>query len=126
MESAVKALVHLAGRQREPKGHDISRLCAQLVEPYHEEVIALIGPVGADKLTRWRQYSRYSPARLSREPLTPEFVRDMAEVARKMAAYTVERFGDGMVEAALVGQAVATVEHRLNRYDLETGTRLSG
>ena len=92
--AAVKALVHLAGRQRELTGHDIGRLCAQLVEPYRGEVVDIIGSVGPDKLTLWHQYSRYSPAGPPRDPLTPEFVRDMAEVARKVAAYTVEQFGE--------------------------------
>ena len=69
VESAIKALVHAAGRQRELRGHDIGDLSAKLVEPYRAEINARLSLVGADELTRWHEDSRYTPDQPG-EPLT--------------------------------------------------------
>ena len=46
VESASKALTHVAGRLREIRGHDVEDLIAKLVEPYRAEVSAMLS-VGA-------------------------------------------------------------------------------
>ena len=125
VESAIKALVHLAGRQRELRGHDIGKLCSELVEPYRGEVDARIASVGAEQLTRWHEYSRYTPDQPARQPLSGELVRSMAEVACKVAVYTVEQLDDEPLDAIRVRRAATAAERRVNGYDLETGLPLS-
>ena len=122
VESAMKALVHLAGRRRELRGHDIGKLCSELVEPYRSEVGARIATVGAETFTRWHEYSRYAPDQPAREPLTGQLVRAMAEVACGVAIYTVEQIDASRPEALRVQQAATAVVDRLRGYDLETGT----
>ena len=51
VESAIKALIHLAGHPRELRGHDIGKLCSQLVEPDRSAVASRIAAVGSDRLT---------------------------------------------------------------------------
>ena len=120
VESAIKALVHAAGRRRELRGHSIGDLCARLVEPYRGEINARLALVGADELTRWHEDSRYTPDQPT-EPPTSERVRTLAEVACKVASYTVEQLGESVHQAPRVQRAAAALERRLNGYDLETG-----
>ena len=124
VESAIKALVHAAGRQRELRGHDIGDLCAKLVEPYRAEINARLSLVGAAELTRWHEDSRYTPDQPG-EPLTSDQVRTLAEVACKAASYTVDQLGESVREASQVRRATTAVEHRLSCYDLETGALFS-
>ena len=122
VESAINGLVHAAGRRREIRGHDIGRLSAELVEPYRSEVNARLALIGAGELTRWHQDSRYTPDQPV-EPPTADHVRAMAEVACKVAAYTVEQLGESEQDASRVRQATTAIEQRLNSRDLETGFR---
>ena len=124
VESTIKALVHAAGRQRELRGHDIGELYAMLVEPYRGEVNARLALIGADKLTRWHKDSRYTPD-YAREPPTSEQVRTLAEVACKVASYTVEQLDKSVHEASRVQQAATAIDRRLSGYDLETGAPFS-
>ena len=124
VESAIKALVHTAGRRRELRGHDIGELCAKLVEPYRSDVSVRLSLVGADELTRWHEDSRYTPDQPV-EPPRSEQVRTLVEVACKVASYTVEQLDESVHEAYRVQRAATSVEGRLNSYDLETGSPLS-
>ena len=120
IESAVKALAHAAGRRRELRGRDISRLCGELIEPHRSRIGALVSAVGADEITRWREDSRYTPDHAIQEPPAAEQIRTAVKIACRVARYTVEQFDESMPNTHLVRQAVAAVEHRLTGYDIET------
>ena len=120
IESAVKALAHAAGRRRELRGHDIGRLCGELIEPHRSRVGALVSAVGANEITRWHEDSRYTPDHAIQEPPTAEQIRTAVKIACWVALYTVEQFDESMPNTHLVRQAVTAVEHRLTGYDIET------
>lgn len=124
VESAVKALAHTAGRRRELRGHDIGKLCAELVEPYRGEIIARVSLVGVEEITRWHMDSRYTPDHEPDIPLTSDLVRALAEVACKVASYVVEQLDNTVTNVDAVYEAVTAVERHLEGYDLETGISL--
>lgn len=121
IESAVKALAHAAGRRRELRGHDIGRLCGELIEPHRNRVGALVSAVGADEITRRREDSRYTPDRAIQEPPAAEQIQTAVKIACRVARYTVEQFDESMPNTRLVRQAIIAVENRLTSCDIETG-----
>lgn len=124
VESAIKALVHLAGHRRELRGHDIGELCSQPAEPYRSEVIARIGAVGSDRLTRWHQASASTSSQPAEEPPSAALVRAMAAVACEVARYAADQIGGTPIETSMIRRAITAVERSQNRY--ESGSHSSG
>lgn len=125
VESTIKALAHVAGRRRALYGHDIAKLCGELVEPYRGEITARIAMVGAEVITRWHQDARYTSQHVLDDLLTPERVRELARVACKVASYMVDQLDDSVPIVSDVHDAVEMVEQYLDRYDPETGADLA-
>lgn len=121
VESAIKALVHLAGRRRELRGHNIGELAAQLVEPYRRDVDGLMAGADAAEMTRWQQDSRYVTTDPDYESPTADLVRVLIGAASGVASYVAEQLGGGSREVRRVRRAVKVIDHRLRAYDLETG-----
>ncbi len=121
VESALKALIHVAGRRREIRGHDVEYLAARLVEPYRGEVSAMLSVVGARELTRWHEASRYTSDDPEYEPPEAEIIRRMATLACGIALYAIDQLDENDLEVSRVRKAVNSVSSQLDGYDLKTG-----
>lgn len=124
VEAAVKTLVHVGGRERYLRGHDINKLCTALVEPYLGEIRERVDEDTADEITRWHELSRYEPDEGRHEPAKPEMVRRLAEVACSVALYTITQFDQSDVYVRRIRRAIAGIDDRLVAYDLESGNPL--
>ena len=125
VESAVKTLVHVAGRRRNLRGHDINELCGLLIDPYLSGVRARVDEDTAEEITRWHELSRYEPDETMREPATPELVQRLARMACSVASYTIDQLDDPGPYAPRIRRAADTVARRIGSYDLETGSPLA-
>lgn len=121
VESAIKALAHLIGRRQELHGHDVGKLCEKLVEPYRGDIKARLASAGADSPTRRHQDNRYTSQHVLDDPLTPERVTELAQVACNVARYLVEQLDESAPYISEVQDDVTLVEQHLEGYDLETG-----
>ena len=121
----MKTLVHVAGRRRNLRGHDINELCGLLIDPYLSGVPARVDEDTADEITRWHELSRYEPDEAMRKPATPELVRRLARMACSVASYTVDQLDDPGPYPPRIRRAADTVARRIGSYDLETGSPLA-
>ena len=122
VESAVKSLVHLGGRERYLRGHDINELCHALVAPHSSEIRKLMDEGTAGEITRWHELSRYEPDEPQPERDMTDLLRRLAGVACSVASYTVAQFDEEDPNVCRIRRAAADIESRLTGYDLESGS----
>ena len=115
VEASLKSLIHLdSAPGGSAWGHDIARLCEQLVEPHRSAVPRLLDPLGAAAMTTWYEQSRYRTGARYVQP-TQEVVRDMARIACSVATYTAGRFDPDVPAADDIRWSVGHIEDRLGR-----------
>ena len=124
VESAVKALVHLGGRERYLKGHDINELCHALAAPHSGEIRELMDEGTAGEITRWHELSRYEPDEPQPERDMIELMRRLAGVACSIATYTIAQFDEEDPHVRRIRRTAGHVRSRLAGYDLESGSPL--
>ena len=113
VEASLKSLIHLDSAPRGSAwGHDIARLCEQLVEPHRSAVPPLLAPLGAAAITGWHEQPRYRTGARYVQP-TPELVREIARIACSVATYTAERFDPDVSAADDILWSVGHIEDRM-------------
>ena len=117
----MKSLIHLDSVPRGSAwGHDIARLCEQLVEPHRSAVPRLLDPLGA-AVTTWHEQSWYRTGARYVQP-TQEVVRDMAPIACSVATYTAGRFDPDVPAADDIRWSVGHIQDRLGDLSCNNGT----
>lgn len=110
---ALKALIHLGGRQDPDRRHDLNELCSDLPEPHRRAVRSLLSEEAADEITRWHTGTRRGNDGRADDPAPPELVDEYTRAGCSVAAYTARQFGDELPDARMVLYLVETLENRL-------------
>ena len=121
VEASIKSLIHLAAAPgAEAWGHDIAKLCNQMVEPHRSALVALLKPHGPEAISRRHVLARYQAE--GRGPAaTPEMVTALTRTACRIATYVTDRFPDNNPTVVNLRWRVGLVEDYLDGYDLATG-----
>ena len=121
VEASVKALIHLGATPGvEAWGHDIAKLCDQLVEPHRSALPPLLEPHGAEAISGWHVMARYQ-AEGRGAAATPELLTELARTACGVASYTTDQFNQALPTVVTIRSDVGYVHRRLDGYDLATG-----
>ena len=121
VEGSTKALIHLgAAPGVEAWGHDIAKLCDQLVEPHRSALPPLLEPHGAEAISRWHVQARYQ-AEGRGAAATPELLTELARTACTVASYTADQFDEALPTVVAIRAAIGYVRRFLDGYDLATG-----